>query len=118
MFRLINSHLQVCSLQVKSQDAVKNRPEDDSLLVETCSLHITLCNKNSCADLQISITVRFQALRDVFIQIIMTVLTKLTVIIAFANPARVRMFGLLLRCAASSSKCVSHFCTLPELRGI
>jgi len=24
---------------------VKNRPEDDYLLVETCSLHITLCNK-------------------------------------------------------------------------
>jgi hypothetical protein len=37
---------------------VKNRPEDDYLLVETCSLHITLCNKNSCADVQISITVR------------------------------------------------------------
>jgi len=34
---------------------VKNRPEDDYLLVETCSLHITLCNKNSCADVQISI---------------------------------------------------------------
>jgi len=28
-----------------------------TLLVETCSLHITLCNKNSCADVQISITV-------------------------------------------------------------
>jgi len=39
------------------------------LLVETCSLHITLCNKNSCADVQISITIRIQALRDVFIQI-------------------------------------------------
>jgi len=26
------------------------------LLVETCSLHIILCNKNSCADVQISIT--------------------------------------------------------------
>ena len=48
---------------------VKNRPEDDYLLVETCSLHITLCNKNSCADVQISITIRIQALRDVFIQI-------------------------------------------------
>ena len=47
---------------------VKNRPEDDYLLVETCSLHITLCNKNSCADVQISITIRIQALRDVFIQ--------------------------------------------------
>ena len=33
------------------------RNEDDYLLVETCSLHITLCNKNSCADLQISITI-------------------------------------------------------------
>ena len=32
-------------------------PEDDYLLVETCSLHITLCNKNSCADVQISITI-------------------------------------------------------------
>jgi len=38
---------------------VKNRPEDDYLLVETCSLHITLCNKNSCADVQISITIRW-----------------------------------------------------------
>ena len=34
----------------------KNRPEDDYLLVETCSLHITLHNKNSWADVQISIT--------------------------------------------------------------
>ena len=33
---------------------VKKRPENDYLLVETCSLHITLCNKNSCADVQIS----------------------------------------------------------------
>jgi len=61
MFRLINSHLQAYFLQVKSQDAVhtlgsqrvyiseifkfkyftvKNRPEDDYLLVETCSLHV------------------------------------------------------------------------------
>jgi len=48
---------------------VKNRPEDDYLLVETCSLHITLCNKNSCADVQISITICIHALRDVFIQI-------------------------------------------------
>jgi len=45
---------------------VKKRREDYYLLVETCSLHITLCNKNSCADAQISIT----ALRDVFIHII------------------------------------------------
>ena len=31
---------------------VKNGPEDDYLLVETCSLHITLCNnKNSRADI-------------------------------------------------------------------
>jgi len=29
---------------------------------------ITLCNKNSCADVQISITISIQALRDVFIQ--------------------------------------------------
>jgi len=47
---------------------LKNRPEDDYLLIETCSLHITLCNKNSCAGVQISITTRIQALRDVFIQ--------------------------------------------------
>jgi len=34
-----------------------------------CSLHITLFNKNSWADVQISIiTVRIQELRDVFIQ--------------------------------------------------
>ena len=52
-----------------AQHPVKNRPEDDYLLVETCSIHITLCNKNSYADVQISITVRIQALRDVFIQI-------------------------------------------------
>ena len=32
---------------------VKNGPEDDYLLVETCSLHITLCNNNSsCSDVQ------------------------------------------------------------------
>ena len=32
---------------------VKNGPEDDYLLVKTCSLHITLCNnKNSRADVQ------------------------------------------------------------------
>jgi len=94
MFRLINSHLQAYSLQVKSQDAVhtlgsqcvdiseifkpyhlsrrvklvKNRPEDDNLLVETCSLHITLCDKNICADVQVSTTIRIHALRDVFIQ--------------------------------------------------
>ena len=41
-----------------------------TLLVETCSLHITLCNKNSCADVQISITILIQALRHVFIQIL------------------------------------------------
>ena len=93
MFRLINSHLQAYSLQVRSQDAVKNRPEDDYLLVETCSLHITLCNKNSCADVEISIPIRIQTLRDIFIHIITTMLTNLTVIIAFANPVRVRMFG-------------------------
>jgi len=38
------------------------------LLVETCSLHITLCNKNSCAGVQISITIRIQA-HDGLIQI-------------------------------------------------
>jgi len=27
-----------------------------------------MCNKHSCADVQISITIRIQALRDVFIQ--------------------------------------------------
>jgi len=43
-------------------------PEDEYLLVETCSLHINLCNKNSCADAQISITISIQALRGVFIQ--------------------------------------------------
>jgi len=57
MFRLINTHLQACYLQVKSQHLVfypvKNRPEDDYLLVETYSLHITLCNKNSCADVKL-----------------------------------------------------------------
>ena len=57
-----------------SCDPVKNRPEDDYLLVETCSLHITLCNKNSCADVQISITIRIQALRDVFTQILYVLL--------------------------------------------
>jgi hypothetical protein len=31
---------------------------------------ITLCNKNSCADLQVSITIRIQAIRHVFIQIL------------------------------------------------
>jgi len=28
------------------------KPEDDYSLVETCSLRITLCNKNNCADLK------------------------------------------------------------------
>jgi hypothetical protein len=72
MFQLLNSHFQAYSLQVKSQDVmytlesqcvyiseifkpyhlprrvkpVKNRPEDDYLSVETCSLHITLCTEN------------------------------------------------------------------------
>ena len=36
------------------------------VLVKTCSVHITLCNKNSCADVQISITIHTQGLRDVF----------------------------------------------------
>jgi hypothetical protein len=44
---------------------VKNRPENDYLFVETCSLHITLCNKNSCADVQINITIRNEAIRDI-----------------------------------------------------
>ena len=50
---------------------VKNGPEDDYLLVETCSPHITLCNnKYSRADVQFfSITIRILALRDAFIQI-------------------------------------------------
>ena len=49
---------------------VKNGPEDDYLLVETCSPHITLCNnKNSRADVQFFIiTIRILALRDAFIQ--------------------------------------------------
>ena len=37
--------------------------------METCSLHITLCNKSSCADVQIGIAIRIPALRDVLIQI-------------------------------------------------
>ena len=59
MFRLINSH------------PVKNRPENDYLLVETCSPHITLCNnKYSRADVQFfSITILILALRDASIQI-------------------------------------------------
>jgi len=36
---------------------VKNRPEDDCSIVETCSLHINLCNKNSCVGVQISIPI-------------------------------------------------------------
>ena len=49
---------------------VKNGPEDDYLLVETCILHITLCNnKYSRADVQFfSITIRILAIRDAFIQ--------------------------------------------------
>ena len=49
---------------------VKNGPEDDYLLVETCSPHFTLCNnKYSRADVQFfSITVRILALRDAFFQ--------------------------------------------------
>ena len=39
-------------------------PQDDYLLVETCSLHITLCNKNSCADVQISVIKRIQELSN------------------------------------------------------
>jgi len=49
-------------------------PEDDYLLAETCGLHFTLCNKNSCADVQISITiisntVLNQAISDRYYQI-------------------------------------------------
>jgi len=44
-------HKVICRLHVST-----NRPEDDYLLVETCSLHITLCNKKSYADVQTSIT--------------------------------------------------------------
>ena len=55
MFRLINSHLQACFLQVKSQDAAHTFG--------------SLCSKNCCANVQISIVVRIQALGDVFIQI-------------------------------------------------
>ena len=47
---------------------VKNRPENDYLSVETCSLHITLCNKNSYADIQISITIRIQHFAVVWIK--------------------------------------------------
>jgi len=36
---------------------VKIRPEDDYLLVEIFFLLITLCNKNSCADVQINIRI-------------------------------------------------------------
>jgi len=39
MFRLLNSHLQAYSLQVKSQVSVHYS------VVETCSLHNRLCNK-------------------------------------------------------------------------
>jgi len=73
MFRLINSHLQAYSLQVKSQNAVHTLGSPSVHISEIFKLkyyilHITLCNKNSCADIQISITIRIQALRDVFIQ--------------------------------------------------
>ena len=35
-----------------------------NLLVETYRLHISLCNENSCADIQISVTIRIEALRS------------------------------------------------------
>ena len=56
---------------------VKNGPEDDYLLVETCSPHITLCNnKYSRADLQyFSITLRILALCDAFIQTLCVIYT-------------------------------------------
>ena len=65
MFRLINSHLQAYSVQVK------NRSEDNHLLVETYSLHITLCNKNSCADVKISIQSIFASLCPLFNSFVM-----------------------------------------------
>jgi len=46
--------------------AFKHWDPNDYLLVETCRLHFTSCNKTSCAEVQISITIRIQALRDVF----------------------------------------------------
>jgi len=75
MFRLINSHLQAYSLRVKSQYAVHALGFQCVCISEifkpyhlprrvklakyvTNYLRITLCNKNSCADVQISITVR------------------------------------------------------------
>ena len=36
---------------------------------DLCSLYVTLCNENSCADAQISITIRIQTFRNVFIKI-------------------------------------------------
>jgi len=66
MFRLINSHLQAYSLQVKSQDAVHTL---GSQCVYISEIFKDLIFKSSCADVQISITVSIQALHDVFIQI-------------------------------------------------
>jgi len=36
-------------------------PEGGYLLVETCGLHCTLRNKNSCADVQINITIWYKS---------------------------------------------------------
>jgi hypothetical protein len=84
MFRLINCHLQAYSLQVKSQDAVHTLGsqcvyisgmfKSYHLPMKVKLAKYVLCkfylyNKNSCADVQISIAIRIQALRDVFIQI-------------------------------------------------
>jgi len=77
MFRLINSHLQAYSLQVNSQDAVHTLGSQCVYISEIFKpYHLPrrvklakLCNKNSFAGVQISITIRIQALRGVFIKI-------------------------------------------------
>jgi len=77
MFRLINSNLQAYSLQVKSQDAVHTLGSQCVYISEIFKpYHLTrrlklakLCNKNSCADVQLSVTIRIQVLHDVFIKI-------------------------------------------------
>jgi len=48
---------------------VKNRPEDDYSIVETCSLHNYLCNnKTIVMTYTINIIIRIQAHRDASIQ--------------------------------------------------
>jgi len=39
--------------EIKPQQQINVCQIHNNLLVETCSLHITLCNKNICADVQI-----------------------------------------------------------------